>query len=123
MSKLTKSEKICLFGAIPFLLLMMIALIIGLINWTKIENKKSYKELPDISVVEEVLESNLVTKEPFSYIRYAFLDEDILVYYFVFDELQLYYKVIYNFKFYYMGYKSWQFWKVLPSWKEEAYNE
>lgn len=123
MSKLSKSDKIFLFCVLPFILLMLIAIIIWLINWTKIENKKSYKELPDISVVEEVLESNLVTKAPFSYIRYEFLDEDTLVYYFIFDKPQLYYKVIYNFKFYYIGYKSWQFWEVLPSWKEEAYNE
>lgn len=123
MSKLTKSDKIFCFCVIPFMLLIMTAVLIWLINWAKIENKKKYKELPNISVVEEVLESNLITKEPFSYIRYEFLDEDTLVYYFVFDEPQLYYKVIYNFKIGTFMDKHWQFWKVLPSWKEEAYNE
>ena len=123
MSKLSKSDKIFCFCVFPFMLLIMAAILIWLINWTKFENKKRYKELPDISVVEEDLESNLITKEPFSYIRYEFLDEDTLVYYFVFDEPQLYYKVIYNFKISFFMNKSWQFWKVLPSWKEEAYNE
>lgn len=123
MNKLSKDDKILGFYVLPIMLLIMIAILIWLINWTKVENKKRYKELPDISVVEEDLESNLITKEPFSYIRYEFLNENTLVYYFVFDEPQLYYKVIYNFKFYFFINKSWQFWKVLPSWKEEAYDE
>lgn len=123
MNKLTKSDKIFYFGVLPFMLLMMITFLILFINCVKIENKKRYKELPNISVVEEVLEKNLITNEPFSYIRYEFLDEDTLAYYFVFDEPQLYYKVIYNFKISTFVDKRWLFWKVLPSWKEEAHEE
>lgn len=123
MNKLTKSDKIFYFCVLPFMLLIMTVVLILVINWTKVENKRRYKELPNISIVEEDLEFNLITQEPFSYIRCEFLDEDILVYYFVFDEPQLYYKVIYNFKFGTAMDKRWQFWKVLPSWKEEAYDE
>ena len=49
-----------------------------------------------------------------------FLDEDTLVFYFVFDEPQLYYKVVYVFKNDTFMNKRWQYYKVLPSWEEEA---
>ena len=123
MNKHDKADEIIYFGLLSCLLIVLIGALIWVINWNNVENKKRYKELPDISVVEENLKSNLITKEPFSYIKYEFSDEDILVYYFVFDEPQLYYKVVYVFKHGTFMDKRWQYWKVLPSWKEEAYEE
>lgn len=53
MSKLSKDDKIFGFCVLPIMLLIMTAVLIWVINWTKIENQKRYKELPDISIVEE----------------------------------------------------------------------
>lgn len=120
MKKLDKSDKIFCFCVLPFMLIMLVGALIWSINWTKAKNEGRYKDLPDILVVEDTLEEVLITKEPFSYIRYEFSDENILVYYFVFDEPQLYYKVVYVFKHGTFMDKRWQYYKVLPSWKEEA---
>lgn len=120
MKKLDKTDKIIYFGILPFLLVMLIGVIIWNVNFTKAQNKDRYQKLPDILVVEDTLEEVLFTMEPFSYIRYEFLDENILVYYFVFDEPQLYYKIVYVFKYDTFMDKRWQYYKVLPSWKEEA---
>ncbi len=120
---MSKGDKIFYFGMLPFMLFIMIAMLVWFINWNKIENKKRYEKLPDISVVEEKLEEQLFTQETFSYIRYEFLDEDVIVYYFVFDEPRLYYKVIYNFRNNGGFSKKWQYYQILPSWEQEAYNE
>lgn len=90
-----------------------------LINLVKETNEKRYSELPKINIVEEEVEDYLASNEPFNYIKYEIIEEDILCYYFEKDGN--YFKAIYRFKGKnFPGYKYWVFDKITIAFETEV---
>ena len=93
-----------------------------LISAVKETNEKRYLELPKINIVEEKVEDYLASNEPFNYIKYEFVEENILCYYFEKDGN--YFKAIYRFKEKnFPGYKYWAFDKIVIAFEAEVLNE